>query len=194
MRSAYNSDMTKAQLLNTLIKDIIKVSDGIADDTSIIMYKMLCDMNGVKCSFDDPNFMLFLVGKSRQHYRDDTMLHEHLLAGVKQFKLLNPLKNKVHNDALEEIMSADMIGQNHDFYQDYQDYVIRNFPTSPVGQKMVSFARASGLTSVSLAELIECKHKIEQLPKAQRAISPYGKKKRQNHEEIGQDLIEAGNH
>lgn len=157
--------MTAEQHINRLIRDIIAQAEDLDHSMSVTKYKMTCSLNGVTCSFQDKSFLAHLFA-GLAHLNIDYV--NHFFAALNQLKFLKPSADEHAAIMCEAMVEYGMLSDPNGIYTKLQDYVLKNDPTSKVGQKMLKFAYATGKTSIELPELVKIRRKVWALPKEQR--------------------------
>lgn len=147
-----NEKLAKTLALKKIVKAIIENEPEFDNGMSYEEYCMKCDLNGVKCSFEDDNFMMFLFGKLGQDYEANIDFRNAMIDALNRFKLLDIANNKTHLTIAETVASCEIM-RNHEYYKVVADYAIKNFKDTEFGQDCLRLAKAFGISDCSFKDI-----------------------------------------
>jgi hypothetical protein len=141
----------KKHVLKKFVNLVIATDEDFIgkEDTTFEEYCIMCGTNGVPCDLDNDEFFAFFFGKCRQEFRNVDF--QEVFTDFLKYKLLDPA-NELHNGLLFECIPSDVTG-NREWYKTISDYCIVNFPTTPIGQQAIRFAKVFGISSLSFQEI-----------------------------------------
>lgn len=142
---------SKGAAINRIIKALIKNDLDLDSTMSVEEWKIRCSVNGITPSFDDDQFVMWLMGKFGQDFDFNTDLRDAVADALNDLKFLDPTKNEIHSELLGVMLTSE-ITRNHDCFKIIGDYCVKNFPLSEPGKTAISLIRATGLSNLPYSE------------------------------------------
>ena len=151
---------SEAAKINKIIRALIKNDQDLDPTMSVNEWKIRCSVNGITPSFDDDQFVKWLMCKFGQDFDYNVDFRNAVVEALNGLKFLDPYKNKMHNELLSVMLTSE-ITRNHDCFKVIGDYCIKNFPLSEPGKTALTLVRATGISNLSWSEIQEARKNME---------------------------------